>query len=929
MKKYSKKYWVLRWLFLAGYLAAAGVLIFESTLPREASAKRSDAVGQVVGGLINDMNGDQTKEVLPESVSFKEVPLEYKVGEEVALEVITEPKEATYRSYRYTSNNEEVGTVSETGVVSFIAAGEVTITATNTKVAEINTSITFTVSNIEVESMTTTLNATKEDDVYLLEQNHSYLIKNVIEPSNATIKTVTYEYDTNEYFDLIDDTIKVLEDSGEQVFSIFVNCGTIRNKLKIKTFAPTPVVEDYPITGLKASNVTKYTDQTSVFTPSVSYVPTYTSTKYKGYTLVSDNESVVKVQTNKTSLKPTGTAGTANITATSTYDSSIQATFKVTIQNRPAISSIRLGSYPSVMYVGASQTVSVSVTPSAAKVTKTFTSSNTSAVTVTNAGKLTAKALGTSTITAKVTDSYNNVKTASFTVEVIEKPINSASSFTVDYKQGENPIVYAEQAINLDRYFGIAEFQGNSSPLNKNNFEYVFDIDEEIGTYSSHTFTSHIVGEINGQMIFTNEDGSEISQDIKFTVMDNYSVYDGDAVLTSPYKLNVYDTNIFTIKDHSIDGQSYKIVNNSKNYIKCEYAENSLTITSLQTGTGSITITPIIKQEGLEDKELSDYATTITFNIVDVITSKMDISLTHKDGHEVDNYEETILLYMDDTLTVNYLLDEGTTKSRMSIYLSNSCATVRNGVITPKKVGNVTLTVKETVSGIEKEYHIAIRQKVGLKEGGAFVLSGNAEYDAETNTISIMNGESATISVNFTNDTTYRKVAYVVDNEKICNVGTDGTITPLKMGKTKVTVTVEDENTKYIEFELNIEVIRRDYIQDMSQFFAKIRKALGHFGAFAILGLLGAITWFLWFRGKYMFPVGVVANFGIGFGLAYLTEYIQRFVPGRTSTWSDVWLDFSGFSILAGITTLVIFIWWLTRFIITKVKAKKQNKEGE
>ena len=223
----------------------------------------------------------------------------------------------------------------------------------------------------------------------------------------------------------------------------------------------------------------------------------------------------------------------------------------------------------------------------------------------------------------------------------------------------------------------------------------------------------------------------------------------------------------------------------------------------------------------------------------------------------------------------------------------------------------------------------SIRQRVGLKEGGAFVLSGNAEYDAETNTISIMNGESATISVNFTNDTTYRKVAYVVDNEKICNVGTDGTITPLKMGKTKVTVTVEDENTKYIEFELNIEVIRRDYIQDMSQFFAKIRKALGHFGAFAILGLLGAITWFLWFRGKYMFPVGVVANFGIGFGLAYLTEYIQRFVPGRTSTWSDVWLDFSGFSILAGITTLVIFIWWLTRFIITKVKANKQNKEGE
>ena len=48
MKKYSIKYWILRCVFLAGYLAAAGVLIFESCLPREASAQRSQAVGEVV-----------------------------------------------------------------------------------------------------------------------------------------------------------------------------------------------------------------------------------------------------------------------------------------------------------------------------------------------------------------------------------------------------------------------------------------------------------------------------------------------------------------------------------------------------------------------------------------------------------------------------------------------------------------------------------------------------------------------------------------------------------------------------------------------------------------------------------------------------------------------------------------------------------------
>ena len=151
MRKYSKKYWVFRWLFLAGYIGAAGVLIVEAALPREASAKQSHAVGSVVGGLVNDMNGDQAKEVLPTKATIQNKKTDFKVGEEVFIEVNTEPEDATYKSYAYSTSNKDVAVVDDTGLVSFIDEGEATITAKNTIVPDIYDTITFNITTVEGE----------------------------------------------------------------------------------------------------------------------------------------------------------------------------------------------------------------------------------------------------------------------------------------------------------------------------------------------------------------------------------------------------------------------------------------------------------------------------------------------------------------------------------------------------------------------------------------------------------------------------------------------------------------------------------------------------------------------------------------------------------------------------------------------------------
>lgn len=926
MNKYSKKYWIFRWLFLAAYVGACGVLIVEAATPGAQSAAQSNAVGGAIGKVVNDMGGDQAKEIMPTSVSITNTKKDFFVGDTTEISLETSPKDATYKSYTYSTSDEDIATVDETGLVFFVKAGSVTITAMNSKVDTIKDSIDFTISNILVTSMTSTISADKDaSDNYLLEVDRSYVVKNVIEPENATDKAVTYEYAPNDFIEMQDDTIKVLANSGDQVITILAKCGDITNTLKVKTFEREVVVEDYPLTGLKASNVTKYIDQTSVFTPSVSYVPSYVSSQYKGYQLSTNDTSIVQVQSNGTSLKITGTAGTAVVTATSTKNPEISTTFSVVVKARPGITGIRVYGYSETMYVGNSTTISVSISPSGVLATKSFTSNNTSVLTVTSAGKVTAKATGNATVTVKVTDSYGTVKQQEIGITVVNKPINAAEDFVVDYKQGENPIVYADEEVNLDSYFGISSFVNSSGTLDKNNFEYIFDVNDAIGTYDSRKYTPHSIGKIRGLMAFTNDDGSVIYNAISFIVMDRYTIKNGEENIVGSVSFPLYSTNVISISDSSKYNQRYKISVEHESIVGAALSGKSITIVNKERGSSSITVTPMITIDEEGNYELDAKTTTFTVSSFDVHTSKLDVTLKHKDGSVAE--DGIITLYMNDILTVTYDLDKETTRSDIEMTLSTANAVIKNGVITPRQVGNTTLTVKETYSNIVKEYEIAIRNKVSINQNKYFIIGGKCTYDGETNTLTIVNGETGKIAFNFLSDTTYRTTVYSVADESIALIGKDGTITPLKIGETKIYMSIKDRLSEHINVEVNLKVTRKDFIENMGEFFRAVRKAIGHFGAFAAVGLIGTIMFFLWMRKKW-FPLGVGINFTCGFGLAALTEYIQTFVPGRYGAWSDIWLDFSGFSIAAGVTTLVIIAIYLIKKYGKKKKVElEQPKE--
>ncbi|MDR1409840.1 MAG: Ig-like domain-containing protein [Oscillospiraceae bacterium] len=128
---------------------------------------------------------------------------------------------------------------------------------------------------------------------------------------------------------------------------------------------------------------------------------------------VSSNTKVATVDSNGV-IKAVA-AGTATITVTTNYNGKTAA-FTVTV--KPALTKIVYKTTTVTLGVGESYATSVTLTPSNAKSTRTYSSSKTAAATVDANGKITAKAAGTAKIQVK---SYNNL-TATFTVTVKAAP---------------------------------------------------------------------------------------------------------------------------------------------------------------------------------------------------------------------------------------------------------------------------------------------------------------------------------------------------------------------------------------------------------------------------------------------------------------------------------------------------------------------------
>ena len=151
------------------YIIGIIILMVEAAIPGDKSAQQSNAVGNTLADFFNDVEGDQTVAIPPESLTISNKIDTGFVGEEHRLTYEVLPKDSTYKSTVFSSSDKNVASINEDGVISFLNIGTVTISATNEHYPSINDSFTLTVYNVEATSISSSiLNATIDEDVYTL-----------------------------------------------------------------------------------------------------------------------------------------------------------------------------------------------------------------------------------------------------------------------------------------------------------------------------------------------------------------------------------------------------------------------------------------------------------------------------------------------------------------------------------------------------------------------------------------------------------------------------------------------------------------------------------------------------------------------------------------------------------------------------------------
>lgn len=98
-------------------------------------------------------------------------------------------------------------------------------------------------------------------------------------------------------------------------------------------------------------------------------------------------------------------------------------------------------------------------------------------------------------------------------------------------------------------------------------------------------------------------------------------------------------------------------------------------------------------------------------------------------------------------------------------------------------------------------------------------------------------------------------------------------------------------------------------VTDRETFHAVFRKVVGHFllfgfsGTFTMLSLI--MNDFLMKKFRW---ISTLFCLGLGFFMAFGSELIQYFVPGRYGVFTDVFIDLAGYISFAGITYLIYFL---------------------
>jgi uncharacterized protein YjdB len=314
-----------------------------------------------------------------------------------AIEVTVSPEDATDTSVSWSSSDNSIATVDETGEVTAVSAGTATITVTTNDggfTAQCTVTVVVPVTGVHLDE--TELHLTKGDTDTLTA---------IISPEDATDKGVTWTSSDN--------SVVTVDDSGNMTA---VGGGTATVTVTTKDGGYTDscaVTVSVPVTGisLDRTNLTLARGATDILIPTISpHDATDTSVSWS-----SSDDSIATVD--ETGKVTAVSAGTATITAT-TNDGGYTA--QCTVSVVVPVTGVYLNQTEMNLTKGETISLIATITPEdATEQGVTWTPSDNSVVTVDDAGNLKAVGGGTATITVTTKDGgYTDSCTVTVSVPV-------------------------------------------------------------------------------------------------------------------------------------------------------------------------------------------------------------------------------------------------------------------------------------------------------------------------------------------------------------------------------------------------------------------------------------------------------------------------------------------------------------------------------
>ena len=983
-KSYGKKRRIRLILTFAAYICCALFVIVEACLPGKISANQSNTVGGGIADIINGNAEDQTVIIPPASLEITNKNIaDLTVGDTYQLETKILPENCSFESLSYQSNNPQCVDVDEKGKITAKKEGQGTITCYSTSYPDIKDSFSLTIHNIKETKITSTIeNATLGNDgIYDLECNRTYTIKTVFTPNNTTDKKLTYQSDCTDNSIAISEGVIRTNSITEKPLTITItSVQGLTNTIKVKVHENQ--VNIIPLTKIsisKADYVQSVGESVAIGSKKpyqVTFEPS--NATYKTFTIEVSDPTIASVSGTKITGKKNGTT---ELTISSVKYPELKDTriIQIDMVRLSLIKSIYLNhSSAPIRNIGATGTLSYQgASPSNASAVRgkkadhiSYQSLDSTIASVNATGKVKALKEGTTTInrlfynTKEDKDNHSTpAVTKSIKVKVNAQTLSEIKDFSLKNNLSESDndalVLYSNKSYNLTSGIRVDKlYDKNGKEITDTESKALsFAIDsaypeEEkknrkltngifIATSSSPcrvTFkVTHESSKVSKYISYIIFNDRTIKDSLSGLVSEDktYDTFEGASYPTFSQKVSLSVSDRDTLTIDSADEITYQFTLETKENTLCSllsHTSDSITIKGRDEGERKVLITPCFQghvytgnSKILRVSIRHRYLKSLSLKLYD--TSQKEISLpSQKEG-------EVSLTRIKGEKVTYKLIRNPKDYTIENIQITNSdpnSITVKGSTITGKNIGKSSITFLDSASMCKVTLSLSIVNKTEFTSTPFTLSQSHLSYDKEKNIYHIENGTTAKIKTNFVKGSTYKKVQYTSSDKDILQVGNDGKITPLKAGEATITALVDDQNTIHLAYKVNIIVDKKGVIRNRRDFFLKVRKMIGHFGAFLITGICSTLFYLLLVKEKKQHLIFVPVNFVQGFLLAGLTELIQLFVPGRSGLFSDVRIDYIGFLFSAVTITLLYFLIPLiikgVKILLEKHKEKKAEK---